>query len=85
MMPISCVLLAHEGVFDCCCFEQLSGLAFDWLAPGNKEWRQGFTSFQDNTARFPKSKMIKNVPWPAGKKDSKGWPVQNPEGSLRVH
>jgi len=40
------------GTLNCCCFEQLSGLAFDWLAPGNSQWR---ASFAEVVGRFASS------------------------------
>ena len=32
------------STFACCCFEQLSGTVFDWLAPGNSQWRETYAA-----------------------------------------
>jgi hypothetical protein len=74
------------GGLNCCCWEQFSGLAMDWLAPGNKAWREGWAN-HIRTVGLEKIRRPgkQEMEWPPEEDSSRYTPppVQEPTGTLR--
>lgn len=74
------------GGLNCCCWEQFSGMAMDWLAPGNKAWREGWANHvQTVTPERIRRPGRRGAHWPP-EEDDPGYkppPGQDATGTLR--